>query len=193
MRVDLPQSGLHPAVLVNEVVDEVPGVLVLEGSLVHASLVEKLLQIGINILQIKSMIRIPADVANVLEVGRKPDVFFLNLPLRSFLGPEIVSNRVGQAGILRGNSFGNNPIGNSLRADTVSHVLSPGCLPLLPSLFPLHQLGLNSPLEDLSLGLVSKVEANLGIVPLKRMEVRPGSFVPANNKRQLQTTFYHCK
>ena len=86
MRVDLPQSGLHPAVLVNEVVDEVPGVLVLQGSLVHSSLVEKLLQIRINIFQVKSVVRVPANMADVLEVGGKSNIFFFYLSLSRLLG-----------------------------------------------------------------------------------------------------------
>ena len=71
---------------VNEVVDEVPRVLVLQRSLVHPGLVEKLLQIGINILQVKSVVGVPANMADVLEVGGKSDIFFFYLSFNSLLG-----------------------------------------------------------------------------------------------------------
>ena len=77
--------------LVDEVVDEVPSVLVLQGSLVYSSLVEKLLQIGINIFQVKSVVGVPANMTDVLEVGGQPDIFLLYLPLRGLLGHGIDS------------------------------------------------------------------------------------------------------
>ena len=77
--------------LVNEVVDEVPGVLVLQGSLVHSSLVEKLLQIGINIFQVKSVVGVPADMTDVLEVGWKSNIFLLYLSFSSLLGHDVYS------------------------------------------------------------------------------------------------------
>ena len=67
--------------LVNEVVDKVPGVLVLQGFLIYSSFVEKLLQIWINIFQIKAMVWIPANVADVLEIAGHANVFLLELPL----------------------------------------------------------------------------------------------------------------
>ena len=67
--VDLSQSSLNPTMLVNKVIDEISCVFVLQSFLINPSLVEKLFQVGVNIFQIKSMIGIPSDVADMLEVG----------------------------------------------------------------------------------------------------------------------------
>ena len=69
LRVDLSQGSLNPTMLVNKVIDEISCVFVLQSFLINPSLVKKLFQVGVNIFQIKSMIGIPSDVADMLEVG----------------------------------------------------------------------------------------------------------------------------
>ena len=53
---------------VNEVVNEVPGVFVLKRLLVDTCLVEELLQIWVDILEVKTMVGVPANVTDVLEI-----------------------------------------------------------------------------------------------------------------------------
>ena len=68
LRVNFPQGGLYSTMLVNEVIDKISCVFILQGSFIYSSLVEKLLQIRIYILKVETMVRIPAYVANMLEV-----------------------------------------------------------------------------------------------------------------------------
>ena len=62
---------------IDEVIDEIAGVLVLERFLIYACLLEELLEVGIDVLQVKAMIWVPAYVADVLEVGGHSNVFFV--------------------------------------------------------------------------------------------------------------------
>ena len=177
--------------LVNEVVDEVPGVLVLQGFLIYSSFVEKLLQIWINIFQIKAMVWIPANVADVLEIAGHANVFLLELPLLHLLArlTSLVPS-VDLHGLKRSHTdtFNtsiptpavlNGMLGSSVAVDPVAILLLPAGLPALPSVSPLGQLGLHGLLEDLCFCLISKVEPNLGIISLESVEVRAWCLVPA--------------
>ena len=62
---------------VDEIIDEVAGVLVLERFLIHACLLEELLEVRVDVLQVKAMIGVPANVTDVLEVGGHSNVFFV--------------------------------------------------------------------------------------------------------------------
>ena len=62
---------------VDEIINEVAGVLVLERFLIHACLLEELLEVRVDVLQVKAMIWVPANVTDVLEVGRHSNVFFV--------------------------------------------------------------------------------------------------------------------
>ena len=71
---------------VNEVINEISRVFILKRLLVHSRFLEEFLQVWIHVLQVEAMIRIPAHVADVLEVGRHPDVLLLErFPRSSFL------------------------------------------------------------------------------------------------------------
>ena len=62
---------------VDEIINEVAGVLVLERLLINACLLEELLEVGVDVLQVKAMVWVPAYVTDVLEVGRHSNVFFV--------------------------------------------------------------------------------------------------------------------
>ena len=62
---------------VDEIIDEVAGVLVLERFLINACLLEELLEVRVDVLQVKAMIGVPAYVTDVLEVGGHSNVFFV--------------------------------------------------------------------------------------------------------------------
>ena len=62
---------------VDEIINEVAGVLVLERFLINACLLEELLEVRVDVLQVKAMIWVPAYVTDVLEVGGHSNVFFV--------------------------------------------------------------------------------------------------------------------
>ena len=64
---------------VDEIINEVAGVLVLERLLIYACLLEELLEVGVDVLQVEAMIWVPAYVTDVLEVelGFSPFEFVL--------------------------------------------------------------------------------------------------------------------
>lgn len=71
--------------LVDEIVDEVARIFILQLSLRDARFGKELFQLGVDILQIKSLVGIPSHVADVLEVCRQADILFLELPFLSLL------------------------------------------------------------------------------------------------------------
>jgi len=75
---------------VDEIIDEVAGVLVLERFLIHACLLEELLEVRVDVLQVKAMIWVPANVTDVLEVGGHSNVFFVQPFLPSLIEPALV-------------------------------------------------------------------------------------------------------
>ena len=77
---------------VNEVVDEFPCVVVQKSGLVYSGPLEELLEIGVNIFEIESMVRIPAYMADVLEVGRHSNVVLCQFLLVPLLTPHIFFN-----------------------------------------------------------------------------------------------------
>ena len=62
---------------VDEVINEVPGVFVLKRLLVDTCFLEELLQIWVDILEVKTMIGIPANVTDVLEICWHANVFLV--------------------------------------------------------------------------------------------------------------------
>ena len=62
--------------------------------------------------------------------------------------------------------------------DAVALVLSPGCLPLLPSHLSLRQLGLDSLVENLGFRFISKIQTDLGVISFKCVKVWSRSLVP---------------
>jgi len=75
---------------VDEIINEVAGVLVLERFLIHACLLEELLEVRVDVLQVKAMIWVPAYVTDVLEVGGHSNVFFVQPFLPSLVEPALV-------------------------------------------------------------------------------------------------------
>jgi len=75
---------------VDEIINEVAGVLVLERFLIHACLLEELLEVRVDVLQVKAMIGVPANVTDVLEVGGHSNVFFVQPFLPSLVEPALV-------------------------------------------------------------------------------------------------------
>jgi len=75
---------------VDEIINEVAGVLVLERFLIHPCLLEELLEVGVDVLQVKAMIWVPANVTDVLEVGGHSNVFFVQPFLPSLVEPALV-------------------------------------------------------------------------------------------------------
>lgn len=75
---------------VDEVINEVAGVLVLERFLIHACLLEELLEVRVDVLQVKAMIWVPAYVTDVLEVGGHSNVFFVQPFLPGLVEPALV-------------------------------------------------------------------------------------------------------
>ena len=63
--------------LVDEIINEIPGIFVLKCFLVDTCLLEELFQIWVDILQIKAMIGVPANVTDVLEIGRHANIFLV--------------------------------------------------------------------------------------------------------------------
>ena len=62
---------------VDEVINEISGVFVLQRFLVDTCLLEELLEIWVDILQVKTMIGVPANVTDVLEICRHANVFLV--------------------------------------------------------------------------------------------------------------------
>ena len=62
---------------VDEVVNEITGVFVLKCFLIDTCLLEKLLEIRVDVLQVKAVIGVPANVTDVLEVGRHSNIFLV--------------------------------------------------------------------------------------------------------------------
>ena len=62
---------------VDEVINEITGVFVLKGFLIDTRLLEELLEIRVDVLQVKAMIGVPANVTDVLEVGRHSNIFLV--------------------------------------------------------------------------------------------------------------------
>ena len=62
---------------VDEVINEISGVFVLQRFLVDTCLLEELLEIWVDILQVKTMIGVPANVTDVLEIGRHANIFLV--------------------------------------------------------------------------------------------------------------------
>lgn len=75
---------------VDEIINEVAGVLVLERLLIDACLLEELLEVGVDVLQVKAMVWVPAYVTDVLEVGRHSNVLFVQPFLPSLVQPALV-------------------------------------------------------------------------------------------------------
>merc|ERR1719209_1427151 len=76
--------------LVDEIINEIPGIFVLKRFLVDTCLLEELFQIWVDILQIKAMIGVPANVTDVLEIGRHANIFLVQPFLPSFVDPALV-------------------------------------------------------------------------------------------------------
>jgi len=159
---------------VDEVVNEITGVFVLKCFLIDTCLLEKLLEIRVDVLQVKAVIGVPANVTDVLEVGRHSNIFLVQPFLPSFVYPALVlvlGDARLQSGAptqtIQGLGWGNT-------CSVALLLLFFVRLPLLPSLFSLQQLLLNRLPENVGLPLVGKVETDLSVVPLKGVEVRSG-------------------
>ena len=90
--------------LVYEVVDEFPRVLILKGFLIYSCLVEELLEVWVHILKVKPMVRVPAHMADVLEVGWHPYVFLLEYFLSPLLSPSLLLPAQHSEGLQRSGS-----------------------------------------------------------------------------------------
>ena len=135
---------------VDEVIYKISCVLILESFLINTSFVEKFLQVRVHILKIEAMIRIPSNMANVLEVSWHPNILLLYLFLVSFLAAVSIrpSSEAGHGHRSRGLDC-QPPVSDAMRGDpvTLAGLLPPGRLPPLPPLLPLGQLGFNRLLE----------------------------------------------
>ena len=94
--LQLEHGGLDAAVFVDKVVDKVPRLLVLQLRLRHARLGEEFVQLGVDVLQVEALVRVPAHVADVLEVGGQRDVFL----------PQLNPGRLLLAGLLAAELLG---------------------------------------------------------------------------------------
>ena len=71
----------------NKLVNKISRVFVLQLSFADSGPGEELLQFGIDVFEVEAAVRVPADVADVLEVGGQTDVLFLQLALLTLLAP----------------------------------------------------------------------------------------------------------
>ena len=71
----------------NKLVNKISRVFVLQLSLTDSGPGEELLQFGVHVFEVEASVRVPADVADVLEVGGQTDVLFLQLALLTLLAP----------------------------------------------------------------------------------------------------------
>ena len=141
------------------------------------------------------MVRIPAYVADMLEICWQSNILLFNLPLISRLfSSEIVSpaeQRIlspapapapGQR--WRGLSLHGDSVAEAVRrhAVTAAALLPPGRLPPLPPQLSLGQLGVHNLLKGRGLGLIRKVQSNLCVIAFKSVEIRPRSFVSTITK-----------
>jgi len=88
---------------VDEVINEITRVFVLKRFLIDTCLLEELLEIWVDILQVKAMIGVPANVTDVLEIGRHANIFLVQPFLPSFVDPALVLV-LGDAGLQSGSS-----------------------------------------------------------------------------------------
>jgi len=122
---------------VNEVVNEVPGVFVLKRLLVDAGLVEELLQIWVDILKVKTMVGVPANVTDVLEICWHANVLLVQPLLASLVQPALVLV-LGDGGLQRGASTQTiQGLGGRNTCAVAWLLLLFVCLPLLPPLLSL--------------------------------------------------------
>ena len=70
---------------VDEVINEITRVFVLKRFLIDTCLLEELLEIWVDILQVKAMIGVPANVTDVLEIGRHANIFLVQPEHKRFL------------------------------------------------------------------------------------------------------------
>lgn len=85
-------GSLETAVLLDEIVDELPRFAVVQLTIRHTGSSEEFLQVTVQVVTVKTLFRIPADVLYVPELRRKSDVVFCEprlllilLSLRTFL------------------------------------------------------------------------------------------------------------
>jgi len=122
---------------VDEVINEVPGVFVLKRLLVDTCFLEELLQIWVDILQVKTMIGIPANVTDVLEICWHANVFLVQPLLASLVKPALVLV-LGDTGLQSGASTQTiQGLGRRNACTVALLLLLFVCLPLLPPLFSL--------------------------------------------------------
>ena len=140
---------------VYEVIDEVPRILVLQGLFVDTSFVEKLFKIRIHIFQVKTVVRIPPNMADMLKICGHANVFLLQLLLVHFLTsltPLISPIDLNRLEWCHTTTFPTyipsypsilyTMLGSTITSAMVqmSSLLFPACLSSLPSLPPLSQL-----------------------------------------------------
>jgi len=89
------ESSFQTSVLVDEVVDEIPGVLVLQFPLPDSGFGEKLFEFGVFHGNVESLVGIPSHVADVFEVGRQTDILLLQLGLLFLLAAAAVGVSCG--------------------------------------------------------------------------------------------------
>lgn len=74
MSAELVLDGLNASLLLDEVVDDLGGLLVLQLGLGDAAHVEQVLQLRVQVVHIKACVWVPSHVPNVLEVAGRADV-----------------------------------------------------------------------------------------------------------------------
>lgn len=173
-----------------EVIDEVPCVLVLQGLFINTSFVKKLLEVGINIFQVKPVIRIPPNMADVLKIGGHANVLLLQLllvhlltSLASLVSPINLhslkwSTSTFPTYIPSYTSILYTMLDSPIAMVHMSPLLLPACLSSLPPLPSLSQLRFHRLLENFCLCLICKVEPDLSIIALKCVEIRSRCLVP---------------
>lgn len=184
--------------LLDEVVDEVSRLLVLKLPFADAGARKKLLQLRVNVFEVEASVRIPPDVADVLEVGRQADVLLLQprfLVAFLLLVEVEVGRLVGQDQSVVGadnrrrrrkaDVVGDAGAGRRRRrrfalrsAVGVADAVAFDGRPAFASMPPFAQLVLDDLLELSRLRLIGKVEPHLTVVRLKRVEIRPRGLVP---------------
>jgi len=122
---------------VDEVINEITRVFVLKRFLIDTCLLEELLEIWVDILQVKAMIGVPANVTDVLEIGRHANIFLVQPFLPSFVNPALVLV-LGDASLQsRASTQTIQGLGWRNTCSVALLLLFFVCLPLLPSLLSL--------------------------------------------------------
>lgn len=191
------RSGCHlcldcidPAVLLYKVIDEVDSLLVDLHIIVDTHALEQSLHVWVQVVHIKTLVGIPANMADVSEVRGSTDVLLGKLLLLVFvlvftlaLGDCVLTTRLVQVNVhgCRGRGrFVDGGRGRrhpSLAVVIVADASLLGFLLFHPPLVPLHEFLFDGILEPDSFILAGEIQAGLEIISFKCVEVISGCLV----------------